>query len=344
MPFDGSSSKRLFIGLGLIAVFGIITFALAAATLGTVNKHYTNLKNLINTPDTTTRQPTLTATLATSIRIQDVMTHLRQLQRIATANNETRTIGTPGFTQTLDYITATLRDNTNYIVNTTYFNVRQFQLASDPILVIYNSTIPNGRNLTYSKNLNVAEFYHVRFSTGGNITKSRLVAIPDLGCSDADWTNATTVAGGSLANQIVLVKRGRCTFREKGVLAAKYNARGILFYNHGLTPTDIAPIEVSLGQENNLPALFLSSTLGDALAAAAPVGSNNVQVEMTINVLTLPNTPVGNICADTPTGNISQTIVIGSHSDSVPDGPGINDNGMSHSSFHHSFLSVFICE
>jgi Zn-dependent M28 family amino/carboxypeptidase len=37
--------------------------------------------------------------------------------------------------------------------------------------------------------------------------------------------------------------------------------------------------------------------------------------------------PVGKICADTLTGNATQTIVIGSPSDSVPAGPGINDNG-----------------
>ncbi|CAF1469230.1 unnamed protein product [Rotaria sordida] len=37
--------------------------------------------------------------------------------------------------------------------------------------------------------------------------------------------------------------------------------------------------------------------------------------------------PVGNICADTPTGDATQTIVIGGHSDSVPASPGINDNG-----------------
>jgi len=49
---------------------------------------------------------------------------------------------------------------------------------------------------------------------------------------------------------------------------------------------------------------------------------------MTINLQNnLGFEPVENICADTPTGDVTQTIVIGSHSDSVPAGPGINDNG-----------------
>ena len=57
-----------------------------------------------------------------------------------------------------------------------------------------------------------------------------------------------------------------------------------------------------------------------------------IHQEMLVFLLTLYRLmnlpfPVGNICADTPTGDITQTIVIGSHSDSVPAGPGINDNG-----------------
>jgi Zn-dependent M28 family amino/carboxypeptidase len=34
-----------------------------------------------------------------------------------------------------------------------------------------------------------------------------------------------------------------------------------------------------------------------------------------------------NICADTPTGDSNKLLLLVSHSDSVPAGPGINDNG-----------------
>ncbi|CAF5103562.1 unnamed protein product [Rotaria sp. Silwood1] len=36
---------------------------------------------------------------------------------------------------------------------------------------------------------------------------------------------------------------------------------------------------------------------------------------------------VGNICADTQTGDKTKTILVGSHSDSVKEGSGIDDNG-----------------
>jgi Zn-dependent M28 family amino/carboxypeptidase len=52
-----------------------------------------------------------------------------------------------------------------------------------------------------------------------------------------------------------------------------------------------------------------------------------VMVKHLIQLENLGTFPVDNICADTTVGNINQTIVVGSHSDSVPAGPGINDNG-----------------
>jgi Zn-dependent M28 family amino/carboxypeptidase len=84
---------------------------------------------------------------------------------------------------------------------------------------------------------------------------------------------------------------------------------------------------ITLGQTNELRALFLSYTLGKALADAAQNPSNNVGVRMIISFADESTVSVGNICADTPTGDNTQTIVIGSHSDGVPAGPGINDNG-----------------
>ncbi len=48
MAGDGSANMRVLIALGIIGLFGIITFALAAATLGTLNRRYDNLNQQIN--------------------------------------------------------------------------------------------------------------------------------------------------------------------------------------------------------------------------------------------------------------------------------------------------------
>ncbi|CAF3824993.1 unnamed protein product [Rotaria sp. Silwood1] len=80
-----------------------------------------------------------------------------------------------------------------------------------------------------------------------------------------------------------------------------------------------------LGENNSLPALFLSFDLGEKLANAARNSSFTVAVRFVIPVTIENVIPVNNICADTPTGDPTQTILIGSHADSVPTGPGIND-------------------
>jgi Zn-dependent M28 family amino/carboxypeptidase len=72
--------------------------------------------------------------------------------------------------------------------------------------------------------------------------------------------------------------------------------------------------------------LFLSYQAGTDLANAAQNLTAIAQVRINISTTKVP-APVGNICAHTVTGDATQTIVIGSHSDSVPAGPGINDNG-----------------
>ena len=46
----------------------------------------------------------------------------------------------------------------------------------------------------------------------------------------------------------------------------------------------------------------------------------------------MTNVPTFNLIAETKTGSATDVIVIGSHSDSVPAGPGINDNGSGSSS------------
>ena len=59
----------------------------------------------------------------------------------------------------------------------------------------------------------------------------------------------------------------------------------------------------------------------DKLLANATL-STTVMVKLSIQLQDLETFPVDNICADTTDGDITQTIVVGSHSDSVAAGPG----------------------
>jgi hypothetical protein len=312
--------KLILVVIGVGILLTITILGLVIATFVKVN----NESNGGNKPTTTTPVPnSLNSILAESIRIADVMSHLSELQRIATAESGTRAINTPGFNKTLDYIYNYLTNNTNFKLNKTFFSVRDFALDGNPILISWTNGIQ--KNYNYSSDPTKADFLHVKYSTSSNASNSfELTVIPNGGCTEADWRNATVPTTGRVA----LIKRGgNCAFADRAAQAPKFNVAGVLFYNDGMLSDRFSPIEVSLGQDNALPALFLSYNAGQALADAASNTSINVTVQLGINLQNLPNFPVGNICADTPTGNVTQTIVIGSHSDSVPAGPGINDNG-----------------
>ncbi|CAF1004987.1 unnamed protein product [Rotaria magnacalcarata] len=258
---------------------------------------------------------------ASSIQINDVMKHLDELQAIATASSGNRAVETIGFNRTLDYITNFLSVNTKFKIKRTFFNLRNFQLLRNPTL---SSTV-NGvvKTHIYSTNPAIGEFNHPLYTTSANISSDILItAIPNLGCSDDDWLAARPAPAGLVA----IVKRGGCAFQSKGTLASKYNVAALLLYNDGTTPSNMRPTKINLGQNNRVPALFLSYDLGKSLVTAANDPSQVATVRLTI-VTDNELNPVGNICADTTTGDPTQTIVIGSHSDSVPAGPGINDNG-----------------
>ena len=202
-------AKSIIFILGIGTILGIIILGLSIATLVKVDKKHDyiinndikptiNSKALIKSSD---------SVLAASIRIEEVMNHLNELQRIATTANSTRAINTPGFNATLDYITNYLTANTNYKISRNYFPVRDFALASNPILI--SSIDDVTKNYTYSTNLSTADFYYVKYSTSVKLlNNAELTVIPNVGCADEDWRRANPSPEGRVA----LVKRWNMSF------------------------------------------------------------------------------------------------------------------------------------
>ncbi|CAF1395782.1 unnamed protein product [Adineta ricciae] len=307
------SPKAMFLFLCMICLFGAITLALAAATLGTINKRFDSL-----TVTTSTTQTKLNSPLAETIRIDDLVNHLRQLQRIANESNGNRAINTRGFNATVDYIYNYLQNQIGTLqVTRRTFNIRNFALAKNPILL--SRIEGTEKNYTYSTTLARSEFTYANYSTATKFTDFvRVVNIPNFGCFKDVWQNVSGL--------VALVKAGgKCTYAEKGMLAADSGIQALLFYSDGETSSNLAPVNVRLRHTNKLPALALSYAAGETLATAASMGTAYVKLE--IELENIPSFPVDNVCADIPHGDATQTIIIGSHSDSVPAGPGINDNG-----------------
>lgn len=258
-------------------------------------------------------------TVLSSINIQQLYQHLTQLERLAV--DQTRAIQTVGFNSTIDYLYQYLKSETNLVVEREEFFYRPYQLIGTPSF----SSIIDGKttNHIYSTILSQSDYSVAQYSLEFNQVQSLpLVSIPNFACSDSDWSSVSQ----SFTNKIVIVKRGDCTFTEKASLAEKYKAAALLIYNDGTASDRFQPITINLGEYNQVPCLFLSYNVGQGLVSAVSDTSKSVSIRLVITV-SKPSVPVSNVCAHTITGDPTKTILIGSHSDSVPAGPGINDNG-----------------
>ena len=301
-------ARTSLIILGFSVVLSIVMVALAAATLGVV------VNRLDSTHRTDSSEDNRPFSFADQIKSDDLMQHLGQLQVIADESDGTRAIGTQGFNNTLNYITYTLQRNTKLIIHHEYFTVPNCVVQGTPLLQSQINGVVNGH-------VYLTDFTHIIFSPGTNFDSFvRLTSIPNFGCQDSDWMAVT------VQNSVALVKRGDCTFPQKSQLAEKYQAKGLFIYNDGTSPGHFQAFQnVRAHINTTIPGYFLSFNLGMMFVSAASNVTGNASIRMKIDVKDAEG--VGNICADTPTGDRTRTIVVGSHSDGVLDGSGINDNG-----------------
>ena len=305
MMTSRASKVYSIIGI-LLTLLVIATVAITVATLVIV------VKRLNSSDDTTSASGTLS--YADQIKIDDLMKHLNQLQAIADQSNGTRAIATRGFNDTLDYITSQLEQHTNFIVNRRSFTVQNYIVRGTPQL---QATI-NGNVNNY---VHIANFTYMVFSARATFSAGvRLVAIPNLGCRDEDWSTV------SAENAVALVKRGDCNFPDKSIIAEKYRVRGLLIYNDGTASDRFQAVQgLRVNMNSTIPSFFISYNVGIQLLNAIADSSADVTVQMNVDVSNAEG--IGNICADTQSGSKTKTIVVGAHSDGVPAGSGINDNG-----------------
>lgn len=294
-------SKILYLIIGLLLILTVATVAFSAATLGVV------------VADRSSPSTNEVLSLAGQVRIDDLMKHLEQLQNIADQSSGTRAITTYGFNGTLDYITTQLEQNTNFKIKHQYFTVRNYLVKGIPQL----QTETNGIVSSYTY---LTDFSYVVFSAHASFSSFiRLVAIPSIGCTDVDW------AGAGAAGAVALVKRG-CAFSATFSLAKKYDVTALLIFNDGTSSDRFQPVQgLRANADTDFPAFFLSYQLGVELQTLVTSSGGNVGIKMNSDVSDAEG--IGNICADTPFGDKTKTIVVGAHSDGVPAGSGINDNG-----------------
>ena len=130
---------------------------------------------------------------------------------------------------------------------------------------------------------------------------------------------------GFPAGAIALIQRGGCSFALKAYNAQAAGADAVIIFNQGNTP-DREPLFIGNAAAPNvdelgaltIPVVGASFQNGSALAAPG----STARVFVVLTTFTSEN-----VIAELPGRNDDNVVMAGAHLDSVPAGPGINDNG-----------------
>lgn len=118
-----------------------------------------------------------------------------------------------------------------------------------------------------------------------------------------------------LAGQIALVERGTLRFSEKVTNAANAGAVGVVVYNNVS-----GEFRGSLGEQGQIPAVGISQEDGKWLMTLLQQGQVTVHLKVDAGQRTVQSRNVVARAGDTC------RVIVGGHYDSVPEGPGANDN------------------
>ncbi|MGI5397954.1 M28 family metallopeptidase [Streptomyces sp. CA-135486] len=237
---------------------------------------------------------------------EDAYKHLQKLQQIADTTGGNRAAGTLGHDASAAYVYQQLKKY-GYDVSYQRFDFLYTETQAEKLSVL--SPAPRDVAIT-------AMTYTQSTPVGG--IKADLAAVPEdatTGCEPADY------ASGTFTGKIALIKRGGCTFGAKQAAAADAGAVGAVIYNN----TD-GTLSGTLGDPatGRIPTGGVTKADGDKLVADLAKGPVNISFE--IRQLQ-QNRSTNNVIAETRGGNAANTVMLGSHLDSVVAGPGINDNG-----------------
>ncbi|MCG5220138.1 M28 family metallopeptidase [Streptosporangium sp. KLBMP 9127] len=254
--------------------------------------------------------------LMKTVKGSNVKKHLDALQAIATANGGNRAAGTPGYDASVDYVAGKLR-KAGYKVSTTDVEFPTGWEELSP--AVLQQTAPT--QTTYTS---PGDFVTVVSSGSGDVTAEIQVVDPVLpppptpgstaGCEAADFA-------GFVPGRIALIQRGTCPFVQKADNAKAAGAAAVIFFNEG-QPGRTDPFVFDIGEwRYGFPVVFTSFAVGSDLADT-PGTVVHVKTDTKIEL-----GKTRNVIAETRFGDRDDVVMVGAHLDSVPEGPGINDNG-----------------
>lgn len=142
-----------------------------------------------------------------------------------------------------------------------------------------------------------------------------LALVENSGCQSTDFPE-------SVKGNIALIKRGVCPFGTKSENAGRRGAIAAVVYN-----TESAGVQGTLGA----PSPYHVATFGISGDEAEPIIAR-LREDESVSAIAYMDAEVNiintsNIVAQTTEGDSDNCVMLGAHSDSVAEGPGINDDG-----------------
>ncbi|KAL2063935.1 hypothetical protein VTL71DRAFT_4429 [Oculimacula yallundae] len=220
-------------------------------------------------------------------------------------NHPTRVIGSEGHLGTLEYIYSTLDSLGDYYklsnqtFNAVVGNVFEYRL----VLGDKEPESTQAMSLTPPTPHKDAVF-------------GQLLFVENDGCHASDYPRNTP------ENWIAFIRRGSCAFGDKSSAAGKAGAVAAVIYNN-----EKGTLSGTLGQpdKHHIATFGISNKDAQVYLRDLQAGKN-ISSSAYIDAI-VRNTGTTNIVAQTTGGDQENCVMLGGHSDSVAEGPGINDDG-----------------
>jgi hypothetical protein len=218
--------------------------------------------------------------------------HLSALQEIADQHGGIRAAGTPGYDASAEYVAKRLRE-AHWRVQLQPVRFPYFELRSASLSV-------GGRTLRRARDFQVLSY------SGAGRASGRLRRLLG-GCASEEYF-------GLGPRDIPLVSRGQCFFRAKAFTAQAAGALALVVIDDSPTRRGV-PSGTLAAPGVHIPVVLVSSERV----------RDGAEVSVDVDAIT-ERRLTHNVIAETPGGE-GHVVMAGGHLDSVPGGPGINDNG-----------------
>lgn len=232
----------------------------------------------------------------------------------------TRASGTEGYELSVDYVLGEL-EGTGFEVTTQEFAFSLFEELAPTVVTVDGEELTEEQAsiMSYSGSgdvTGVAELVDADLGAGNPGTGEANDGDSDSGCEIEDFDGFTE-------GNIALIQRGGCAFATKAANALEAGAAAAMVFNQGSDEGTQDVVLGTLGGEVDPDFVTIGLDFATGLALA---GDPDAEITIEATTSVTPQTS-SNIIADWPGTNPDNVVMLGAHLDSVPEGPGINDNG-----------------